>query len=365
LHYSIEVERMPRGKYDRKAAKLARDAKKNSEGEKIPEPVKTPSTDVPPIVEAPAPVPTVAELSKKYKLPRGICRCGHQGDGPLSDHSDTERGEGMGFCAALDCDCKEFFFDRYTPFFANKGLRTEAQKKSTEETIRKLTADAVSQGKEKWAEAGEDGKGESGDTHREATTPKGADLSPAPEASPAADSGVTNGTQGEPAAIVSSILSPEHGAPPANNEPVICDGTPKYEPEDRITTGYETIDEKIKRTEKILKFADAKDEDLIKMLRAKGFKIIEPVKPKPPVYNLTYNPDEHTGATMIVTLTTKEQVLIHLYRDSFEGCYCVTISTIEDGILIQDAVRVSRGIRKLNNLVKKWSVERNERAGKE
>ncbi len=45
--------------------------------------------------------------------PKSICQCGHTGDGPNSEHSDTFQ-EGHGACN--ECDCVQFTWKELTPY---------------------------------------------------------------------------------------------------------------------------------------------------------------------------------------------------------------------------------------------------------
>lgn len=52
--------------------------------------------------------------------PRGICVCGHTGNGPNSDHADdnlrtSDTVQGTGVCHAPDCQCSRFQMARRTP----------------------------------------------------------------------------------------------------------------------------------------------------------------------------------------------------------------------------------------------------------
>jgi len=383
---------MPRGKYDRKLAREMRDAKK-TEG-KIPISVSPTATEIKVgegLEPAPAPAltPNADELSKKYKLPRGICRCGHTGDGPLSDHADIGRGEGMGPCSACDCDCIEFFFERYTDFFAHKGLKTEASKKALEETTRKLLAGAVSKGQEKWAEVG-----------------------PIPNQ---AESGAVNRTQSEPAAMGKSIPSPEHAAPPAIKDDAPCakcggevghkvncpDGIafsnalPAIKTRGEHTkedcpavvhkgeydrdTCYTHHDEKPVLTLNPLPMMPKIGSPNVSMgapidslkeaariLREKGYKIVEPPAPKRPVYDLSFNPDHPERATITVTLTTKERVIMDLFPPTNIGeakavpAPYLFFGYLENGLSLKDAVRIARGIMKIVRHGEKHGRDRRE-----
>ena len=363
-----QVKTMPRGKYDRQKAKEARDRK--NAGEPV-SPIETPDETPIEIPSESPPSPPIEERNLS-KVPRGICKCGHKGDGMYSEHNDSlgassVLGDGLGECDALDCPCKEFDFSYFTEYWKMKGSSpTPASKKAMEKITKKLTANAVIKGQEKWAEAGVKAQGE-----RDAVS----------------------GAQGDPATgVLVSLPSPDQAASPPIKEPVICDGTPKYEPESVDIPGLYNhalqlnplpytkpsiekelgkIDAKLERVElksdggdvlsvtPFIKFGEGRiptDKDIQRareILMGKGFKVLDPPIPHRPVYYLVID-HIHKTASMTVTLTTKEEVKITLNPPSTIGEAkdaplepFVTISNIEDGISLQDARRIARGIRKI------------------
>lgn len=48
--------------------------------------------------------------------PKSICRCGHEGDGSRSAHSDTLQ-PGHGACNVPGCGCERFTWARFKPGF--------------------------------------------------------------------------------------------------------------------------------------------------------------------------------------------------------------------------------------------------------
>lgn len=54
------------------------------------------------------------ELTSAFPLPKSICSCSHNGDGPLSAHEDNlEHGHG----ACRICDCQRFIWSEWSPAF--------------------------------------------------------------------------------------------------------------------------------------------------------------------------------------------------------------------------------------------------------
>jgi hypothetical protein len=57
-----------------------------------------------------------------FQGPKGICLCGHTGNGSDSQHSDTHfqyntESGGNGACTITDCDCRAYAPARRTPEF--------------------------------------------------------------------------------------------------------------------------------------------------------------------------------------------------------------------------------------------------------
>ena len=232
-HYRGKVKLMPRGQYDRKKAKEAREL---GSGIITKSPIEVESVETPKSpIESPKEKP-------RPKLPSGICICGHTGDGPLSDHGDIPGGEGLGMCADSGCECMSFRFERLTEFFASRGLKTPNSIKQVEDTLKTLAIKAVESGQLVHAKAGEiPGNGKGGvlgtattaevglpGNHREGTAlahPESRVGLPAPEkpgvSESQADRDAETGTRGEPAVgteVVTPSPSPEHSASPAHNE---------------------------------------------------------------------------------------------------------------------------------------------------
>ena len=53
---------------------------------------------------------------KSFHGPKSMCRCGHLGDGPYSDHEDLYVDRGHGKCKK--CGCEMFVWKSFTPAFA-------------------------------------------------------------------------------------------------------------------------------------------------------------------------------------------------------------------------------------------------------
>lgn len=47
---------------------------------------------------------------KPYPAPKSICQCGHNGDGPDSNHGGLL---GHGACNMPGCDCKKFMWKKF------------------------------------------------------------------------------------------------------------------------------------------------------------------------------------------------------------------------------------------------------------
>ena len=58
-------------------------------------------------------------MPSEYDKPRSICRCGHTGDGPGSQHGKIlEKDDGGGKCNVKGCDCDRFTWKNFTKDFA-------------------------------------------------------------------------------------------------------------------------------------------------------------------------------------------------------------------------------------------------------
>lgn len=72
--------------------------------------------------------------SKKKEVPEGVpyygpksmCKCGHPGDGIISQHHNSYGGlgPGHGACKMVGCDCQQFTWAEYTEDFKRfRGLK--------------------------------------------------------------------------------------------------------------------------------------------------------------------------------------------------------------------------------------------------
>ena len=70
---------------------------------------------------------SLADFAKSFTEPKSLCKCGHDGDGSVSDHKDAALGlaKGHGACKVADCPCKRFTWVSYSPSFK---LALEARK---------------------------------------------------------------------------------------------------------------------------------------------------------------------------------------------------------------------------------------------
>jgi len=59
------------------------------------------------------------QVVKTWQGPKGVCTCGHVGDGCWSQHEGTLRllQNGHGRCLESGCKCARFTFDRWTGNF--------------------------------------------------------------------------------------------------------------------------------------------------------------------------------------------------------------------------------------------------------
>jgi hypothetical protein len=53
---------------------------------------------------------------KPYLAPKSMCQCGHNGDGPDSNHEDSLI-PGHGACNMPGCDCKKFRWAKFNRAF--------------------------------------------------------------------------------------------------------------------------------------------------------------------------------------------------------------------------------------------------------
>ncbi len=62
-------------------------------------------------------------MKTEWNAPKSICRCGHPGDGPNSDHA-ARFAEGHGACRVTGCACPQFTWLRWTTDYAlARGLQ--------------------------------------------------------------------------------------------------------------------------------------------------------------------------------------------------------------------------------------------------
>ena len=54
------------------------------------------------------------EKGKKFVGPKGICMCGHTGDGEASQHGNRALAEGHGRCLVNGCGCQWFTWKQWT-----------------------------------------------------------------------------------------------------------------------------------------------------------------------------------------------------------------------------------------------------------
>jgi hypothetical protein len=97
---------------------------------------KVEPTAVVKVEQAPAPAP----ISEAPTEPASVCKCGHTGDGPNSQHNNTtEAGHGM--CLVDGCECMGFTWDHFTEKHASKGGKpTTASVKANAEAVKKVLA---------------------------------------------------------------------------------------------------------------------------------------------------------------------------------------------------------------------------------
>ena len=69
------------------------------------------------------------DKGKEFKGPRGICVCGHTGEGADSEHADfllngADTDPGKGQC--MMCDCEQYSWKRWTRKYQNflAGLKS-------------------------------------------------------------------------------------------------------------------------------------------------------------------------------------------------------------------------------------------------
>lgn len=65
-------------------------------------------------------------MPNDFNGPRSICSCGHDGDGPNSQHTGAI---GHGFCMHPDCHCRCFtwmcFTSEFETFLRDKGVNSD------------------------------------------------------------------------------------------------------------------------------------------------------------------------------------------------------------------------------------------------
>ena len=52
-----------------------------------------------------------------FPMPKSYCQCGHSGDGPGSNHTDTHLVKGHGECMVPGCGCKKFTWVDFYPHY--------------------------------------------------------------------------------------------------------------------------------------------------------------------------------------------------------------------------------------------------------
>lgn len=53
---------------------------------------------------------------KQIRYPKSVCSCGHNGDGPGSQHHDSLQ-PGHGACRIRGCPCQQFSWAKFTDAF--------------------------------------------------------------------------------------------------------------------------------------------------------------------------------------------------------------------------------------------------------
>lgn len=67
------------------------------------------------------------QLPSEYQSPKSWCFCGHQGDGPASQHGGIN---GHGACKVEGCDCQQFTWKGWTKDFQAKLDKDKAREQA-------------------------------------------------------------------------------------------------------------------------------------------------------------------------------------------------------------------------------------------